>query len=85
MANAGGNRTSRKKVLIEVNINWKPWQPKIQYENMIEVDVRVKAELFFSVYYSNVGVQSEEILVGNFLRWENLVQCTTEACYCSLL
>lgn len=45
-----------KKVLIEVNINWKPWQPKIQYENMIEVDVRVKAELFFSVYYSNVGV-----------------------------
>lgn len=35
------------EVLKEVNINWKLWQPKIHYENMIEVDVKVKAEFLF--------------------------------------
>lgn len=55
------------KVLKEVNIRWKTWQPNICYENTIEVDVRVKAEFFlcFLSYYSNVWVWSEGLFVGN--------------------
>lgn len=85
MANAGGNQTRRKKVLIEVNISWKPWQPKIQYENTIEVDVRFKAELFFQFTIQMSECNLRKCLWEIFRGWENLVQRTTESCYCSLL
>lgn len=60
-------KPSPLKVFKEVNMRWKTWQSNICYENMIEVDMRVKAEFFpcFLSYYSNVWMWSEGLFVGN--------------------
>lgn len=55
------------KVLKEVNVRWKTWQSNICYENMTEVDVRVKAEFFF--FFFNLIIQMCECDLRDSL-WE---------------
>lgn len=70
--------------VLNVTIWWKTWQPNICYENMTEVDVRVKAE--FLLFFFNLIIQMSECdLCGKSPpEQENLKLCTTEPC-CSPL